>query len=128
MTEIHYLCKIDKNLYSVVTPDITTDEVIISEERIAHIKERHPNDYERFVKYIPEIIAHPDYIISANKAHTAVILKEIEDSGEKFKLILRLKVSDDPTEYRNSVITFWSIGDTTWKKTLKNKVILYSRK
>ena len=118
MTEIHYLCKIDKNLYSVVTPDITTDEVIISEERIAHIKERHPNDYERFVQYIPEIIAHPDYIISANKAHTAVILKEIEDSGERFKLILRLKVSDDPTEYRNSVITFWSIGDTTWKKTL----------
>lgn len=104
-----------------------TDEVILTEERIQHIKERHPNDYERFCSYIPAIIKNPDYIIEANKSNTAVVLKEIEDRGEKFKLVLRIAVQSDPEGYKNSIITFWHIGDTTWNKTLKNKAILYKK-
>ena len=73
------------------------------------------------------MLRDPDYIIAANRAHTAVILKEIVENGEKFKLILRLKTPDMPEEYRNSVISFWYIGDTTWNKTLKNKKILYKK-
>ena len=125
--DVHIVGKIDKNIYKCITEDIVTDEVIITDERIQHIKERHPNDYERFYSYIPEIIENPDYIIEANKSNTAVILKEIEEQGEKFKLVLRLKVESDPVEYKNSVMTFWYIGDTTWRKSLKNKKILYKR-
>ncbi len=126
-TDVHTVGKIDKNIYQCITKDIVTDEVIITDERIQHIKERHPNDYERFYSYIPEIIRNPDYIIEANKSNTAVILKEIEEQGEKFKLVLRLKVESDPAEYKNSIMTFWYIGDTTWRKSLKNKKILYKR-
>ena len=50
-----------------------------------------------------------------------MILKEIENNGEKFKLVLRLKVKADPVEYKNSVLTFWHIGNVTWMKSLKNK-------
>lgn len=125
--EVHTIGKIDKNIYKCVTEDIVTDEVIITDERIAHIQERHPNDYERFYSYIPEIIGNPDYIIEATKPNTAVILKEINDHGEKFKLVLRLKVKNDPVEYKNSIMTFWHIGETTWRKSLKNKKILYKR-
>lgn len=119
--------KIDKQKYKCVTPDIWTREVIITDERVEHIKQRHPTDYERFYSYIPQIITDPDYIIEANKPNTAVVLKEIQQNGEKFKLILRLKVEGDPREYRNSVVSFWLIGDTTWRKTIKNKKILYKR-
>ena len=59
------------------------------------------------------MIAEPDYIVQANKANTAVILKEIKENGEKFKLILRIKMQHDPADYRNSVLSFWRIGDTT---------------
>ena len=38
---------IDKEIYKCITDDITTDEVIITDERIAHINDRHPNDYEK---------------------------------------------------------------------------------
>ena len=34
--------RIDRKLYSCVAPDILTDEVVITDERIEHIKERHP--------------------------------------------------------------------------------------
>ncbi len=125
--EVHSVGKIDRDIYKCITEDIVTDEVIITDERIQHIKERHPNDYERFYSYIPEIINDPDFIIEANKPNTAVVLKEIEERGEKFKLVLRIKVQGDPEEYKNSIMTFWHIGETTWRKTLKNKTVLYKK-
>lgn len=125
---MYIIGKIDVEKYRVVSEHIRTDEVIITEERIQHIREHHPNNYERFVSYIPQIIAEPDYIIEANKDHTAVILKEFSaEHAEKFKLILRLSVSEDPDGYKNSIISFWEIGETTWRKTIKNKKILYKR-
>ena len=117
--------KINIATYRCVSVEIVTDEVVMTEERIEHIRKQHPNDYERFCTYIPRMIAEPDYIVQANKANTAVILKEIKENGEKFKLILRIKMQHDPADYRNSVLSFWHIGDTTWRKTLKNKKILY---
>lgn len=125
--QVHSVGKINRDIYKCITEDIVTDEVIITDERILHIKERHPNDYERFYSYIPEIINDPDFIIEANKPNTAVVLKEIEERGEKFKLVLRIKVQGDPEEYKNSIMTFWRIGETTWKKTLKNKTVLYKK-
>ena len=120
--------KIDRDIYSCITEDIVTEDVIITEERIEHIKERHPNDYERFYCYLPEIISSPDYIVEANKPNTAVILKEVGEQGERFKLVLRIKVQGDPQEYKNSIMTFWYIGDATWRKILKNKTILYKKR
>lgn len=125
--QVYSVGTINRDIYKCITEDIVTDEVIITDERIQHIKERHPNDYERFYSYIPEIINDPDFIIEANKPNTAVVLKEIEERGEKFKLILRIKVQGDPEEYKNSIMTFWRIGETTWRKTLKNKTALYKK-
>ena len=124
------MCIMQGNLtkiYRCITDDIKTDDVIITDERIQHIKERHPDDYERFCSYIPHIISAPDYIIEANKDNTAVILKEIFDleNGNKFKLILRISVKNDPKDYKNSVISFWQIGETTWKKTIKKNTPLH---
>ena len=51
--DVHIVGKIDKNIYKCITEDIITDEVIITDERIQHIRKRHPNDYERFYSYIP---------------------------------------------------------------------------
>lgn len=119
--------RIDIEKYRCITDEIATDEVIITPERIQHIEERHPGDYEQFVKYVADILENPDYILEANKPNTGVILKEIEENGEKFKVILRVKVESDPAEYRNSILSFWQIGETTWKKNVKNKKILYKR-
>lgn len=125
--EVHTIGKIDKNIYKCVTEDIATDEVIITDERIAHIKERHPNDYERFYSYIPEIISNPDYIIASNKPNTATILKQITDNDEKFQLVLRIITSNDNEDFKNSVITFLNINERTWNKYLRNKEILYKK-
>ena len=42
---MYYVGKIDIRIFRCINPDIITDDVIITDERISHIKERHPNDY-----------------------------------------------------------------------------------
>lgn len=125
--EVHSVGKIDKDIYKCITDDIVTDAVIITDNQIQHIKDRHPNDYERFASYFGEIVSNPDYIIESNKPNTALILKEIEKEGEVFKTVLRLAASTDNPGYKNSIITFMKIDEKEWKRLLRNKKILYKR-
>ena len=111
--------KIDKSIYSCISDDIVTDEVVITDNQIEHIKDRHPNDYERFSKYFGEIVEQPDYIIQANRPNTAVILKEIVDEGECFQTVLRLCTSKEPVGYKNSIITFLRIDEKRWNRYLR---------
>ena len=124
---MHFVGKLDKNIYKCITDDITTDEVIITDIQIQHIKDHHPNDYEQFSKYFPEIVAIPDYIIRGNRPYTAVILKEVIDGEERFQTILRLCTSKDPDGFKNSIITFMKIDEKRWKRYLRTKEILYKR-
>ena len=77
---------IDAEIYSCITERITTSEVIITRERIAHIAERHLGDYERLIGDVSEALSEPDYILEANRPHTGIVLKELERNGEKIKL------------------------------------------
>lgn len=117
--------KIDIEIYNCITKDITTDEVIITDERIQHIKEHHPNDYEQYYSYMRSIIENPEYIIEANKPNTALILKSFSNGNETFKTVLRLITSSDNSKFKNSIITFMKINEKEWNRLLKNKKILY---
>lgn len=117
--------KIDIEKFKNVTEDIITDEVIITEERIAHIKEHHPNDYEKYCNYMTQIVEDPEYIVEANKPKSALILKSFTDGEESFKTVLRLHTSSDEQKYKNSIITFMKINEKEWKRLLRNKKILY---
>lgn len=119
------ICDLDIEIYKCVSPEFKTREVVITEERIAHIKERHPNDYERYASYLADIIKSPDYILEANMPHTAFVLKSYVENGEHFELILRIAVEGEFLSYKNSIITFLRISERTRNKYLRNKKILY---
>ena len=116
---------IDVEKYKMVSKHIQTAQVIITEERIRHIQERNPEDYERYAEYLKEIVEDPDYILEANKPNTAFILKVVQAADEKFQLILRLSVAGDTPEYKNSVITFLKIDQKRFQRYLRTKKILY---
>ena len=117
--------RINRDKYSVVSSNIRTDEVIISNERITHIMERHPNDYERYAHHIGEMLESPQYIIADPVPNTAVVLHEFVENDERFRLILKLAVVGDEGYKKNSVITFLKISEKKFKKYLRNKKILY---
>ena len=122
---MYYIGKIDKNIYKCITRYIQTDEVIITDERIQHIKQRHPNDYEKYCNYMVEIVTHPEYIIEANKPNSALILKSFSENNEQFKMVLRIVTPTDNKSLKNSIITFMKINEKEWKRLIKNKKILY---
>ena len=122
-----YVGRIDIDIYKCITTDIVTNDVIITDERIQHIKDRHPNDYEKFYKYLKEIVEHPQYIVETAKPNTALILNEFVDGDEQFKTVLRLTTSTDNPDFKNSIITFMKINDKEWSRMLRNKKILYRK-
>ena len=124
---MNFICKIDRELYRVVEEDLVTDEVIITEQQILHIEEGHPGDFERLAEYIPQILQEPDYILRGNRPHTALVLKQIETPEFEAEVILRLKVSSDPKEYKNSIITMWKISKKRFLRLLRQGETLYKK-
>lgn len=122
---MQYIGNIDKEKYRMITEDITTDIVILTDKQIEHIKERHPNDYKYYFKHIKEIVENPDYIIKDVKPYTGVLLKEFKLEDKRFQLILRLHTSIDNKNYENSIITFLSIGKRKYMQYLRNKKIVW---
>lgn len=106
---------------------ITTDEVIITDERIQHIRDRHPGHYEAVMPFLQMVIAEPDYILE-DARNTGLVLKWIEENGTRIQIVLRLHTSADAPGYKNSVISAWKISESRWNNYLRNKHILYKRK
>lgn len=124
---MNFICKIDRELYRVVEEDLVTDEVVITEQQILHIEEGHPGDFECLSGYIPQILQEPDYILRGNRPHTALVLKRIATPEFEAEVILRLKVSGDPAEYKNSIITMWKISKKRFLRLLRQGETLYKK-
>ena len=125
--DVNFICKIDRELYRVVENDLVTDEVIITEQQILHIEDGHPGDYERLAAYVPQVLQKPNYILRGNRPHTALVLKQIELPDFTAEVVLRLKVSSDPEEYKNSIITLWKISAKRYRRLLRQSEILYKK-
>lgn len=125
--DVNFVCKIDRSLYRIVEQDLVTDEVIITEQQILHIEEGHPGDYNRLAAYIPDVLQQPDYILRGNRPHTALVLKQISTPEMTAEVVLRLKVSGDPEEYKNSIITMWNISQKRFRRLLRQSEILYKK-
>lgn len=123
---MHYIGKIDREIYTCVTQDIQTEDVIITSERIKHIQERHPNDYEKYVCYMAEAIQAPDFILE-DRPNTALILKAFMNGEQKIRIVLRLATSYDAPQMKNSIITLMETGRKKWEQNLRTKKILYKR-
>lgn len=118
---------IDREKFRLIAENITTDEVIITDERIGHIKDRHPGDYERYYHFITQIIECPDYILEANKPHSALLLKRFDEQEKNYKVILRLKTSEDPDGFKNSIISFQKVEDKRYARYTNCEKVLYKR-
>lgn len=105
-----------------------TDEVVITDNQIQHIIERHPEAYNNAIEFINKAIQEPDYIINDDKhINTGLVVKRISSEKEQLLLVLRMCTSRDPKEYKNSIITSWSISEKRLQNYLRNKEILYKK-
>ena len=74
---IHSLGILDWTIYDCISSNHITDEVIITEEQMIHIRERHPEAYIDTIHYVREILDDPDYIFKDKRPNTGLVVKKI---------------------------------------------------
>ena len=73
-----YIGNLDRKKLGKYRNRIITEDVILTAERIRHIKQHHPGDYENYGIYIKQIIKEPDYILEDKKnIDTVIYMKNI---------------------------------------------------
>ena len=119
MAEIIQLGKINTTPLEKEFGKLKTDEIIITNERIDHIKKRHPEDFLLFEKYGVQTVENPDTIIKDYKNKgTVFMVKKLPDTN--LNVVARLVVDDDNENFKNSVMTFYRIRNQNLEK-LANK-------
>lgn len=123
---MHKVGEIDKEFFEKYFGKLKTNEVIITDERIAHIKENHPKDYGLFEKYVSICISSPDRIITDERNEATVyMIKKVDDGN--LNVVLKLMLEKGNSDFKNFIITFWKIRDKNVKKLEKKNKILYKK-
>ena len=122
-----YIGKLDKEIYRCIAGDMVTDEVIITERQIQHIKERHPDSYLKTITHLEVVLKSPDYIIEDKHVDTGLVIKKIGTEDGFIQVVLRVWTSSDDGQHKNSIISCWKISDARLANYLKNKGILYKK-
>ena len=124
---IHSLGLLDWNIYDCISSNHITDEVIITEEQMMHIRGRHPEAYIDTIHYVREVLDDPDYIFRDKRPNTGLVVKKILNDEESSLLVLKIITSDDNKDYKNSIITSWKITEKRLNNYLRNKDIIYKK-
>ena len=125
---MRYIGKIDIEKLGKYKEKIITDDVILTEERIKHIQEHHPGDYEKYAIYIPTIIESPDYILDDSKnLDTVLYLKTIKQDEKNIQIVVRLNTNEKEKNKQNSILTLWKMKEKTYRQLLRNKEILWKK-
>lgn len=75
---MYHIGKIDTEIYKCITEDIVTDEVIITENQIKHIQDRHPDSIQKSLNNLVRALQDPDYIIEDKHKNTGLVIKRLE--------------------------------------------------
>lgn len=126
MAEIRSLGRIDTEVLKQEFGKIQTDEIVITDERILHIKQRHPEDYELFEQYGVESVTAPDIIVrDAKHEGTIFMVKRLPYTS--LNVVVRVVLETDDSRLKNSIMTFYRIRERNLKKLMEKNGVLYKR-
>lgn len=94
----------------------STKDVVFFEERIKHIKERHP-EVEKYIKDVPNIIKSPDLILQETKRGSTIWL--IKTFDKNVKVTMKLNTTNDK-KLKNSVIQMQFMRDSEINRNIRN--------
>ncbi len=124
--EYQYIGKLNIGLLEDEFGSLATDELILTQERDDHIKDRHQSDYKLFHKCVFDVISIPDLILKdAKNKNTVMYIKYIEETN--VNIVIRLSLETEGSNYKNSIITSYRMGAKNLKRFAKNNKILYKK-
>ena len=124
--EYQYIGKLNIEPLEAEFGSLTTDELILTEERDEHIKDHHESDYNLFHKCVFDVINIPDFILKdAKNKNTVMYIKYIEETN--VNIVIRLSLEIEGSGYKNSIITSYRVGTKNLKRFIKNNKTLYKK-
>jgi hypothetical protein len=127
VADVRDLCELDREKLKEEFPDLPTSKVVLTGERVEHIRSHHPEDFALFEKHAMQTIIDPDCILlDAKNPSTVMFIRSAEDSN--LNVIIRLALADDvKTGKSHSVMTSHRLGVKNLKRLKKKNKILYIR-
>lgn len=126
MAELRILGKLEERALKAEFGALRTTDVIVTEERIKHIRERHPQDVELFELYGTETVAKPDIVIKDMKNEgTVFMIKHLPDYN--INVVVRLALKTEDEGLKNSVMTFYRIRAKNLVKLLRKNKEVYRK-
>ncbi|MBO6233247.1 MAG: hypothetical protein J6N78_04230 [Clostridia bacterium] len=129
---MQFIGKINTKMFELISNDIITDEVILTDKQRMHINERHPEILIKYEGFFKTIIENPDFIIKDNtRENTALLFKTINNNSENKKIsenvnvVLKLAVENNSIYNKNSIITCIPIGKNRLRSYINNGKIIY---
>lgn len=123
------IAEIDTEKYSVITKNIRSGTVVLTDNQVEHIiKQRGQDFYDKYSPYFKEIAEDPDYIFSdPNHPNTAIACKTLCIDGANVHLVIRLAVEGEDAELENSIITALYENSKRYAQRIRNKIPLYKK-
>ena len=75
--------------------------ILLGESNINHMKESHPNDYEKYFPCLEDILAAPDYVNLNPKDHSIKYIKTIDEH-----VVVGVRVSTKGKVFARTIFTF----------------------
>lgn len=101
-------------------------QIILTDERVGHIREGHAEDYDAFSANIPDTIQNPAHVLcDARDKHTAMFIGHID--GTSINVIVKLAFKGTNSDLESSVITMYRLGEKTLRRLMKKHLVVYSR-
>ena len=123
---MQYLGKLDKNIIGKYATKITTEDVVITEERRKHIYEEHSYDYELILGNIDKVVLNPSEVIEDLKhKDTVFLVGKLEKNY--LNIIVKLNTTNSIEHPQNSVMTAWIMRERNLKKLQEKNKTIYKR-
>lgn len=104
------------------------NEVILRDERLEHIKERHPEVVDILKNNYIEAVNNPDYVLKDSKNDNTIWnIKKIEEKNINIVIKLSVLKEKEHKRYLNSTITAHEIKNSRLNKYLEKQKQLYKK-
>lgn len=121
---MRFVGRIDRLALGALAEKVVADEVVLTDERLAHIMQRRADVYAQYKDSLTEIVELPDVVIEDPKNEDTIWAIKRYDHHVLIVLKLITSASDDR---KNSIITLWKMREKAMERHLRTKKVLYKR-
>ena len=111
---MQYIGKLNKENIGEYKDKLITLEVVLTDERKAHILQKHANDYNLIINNINKIVLNPQEVLKDSK-------------NDNLNVVIKLNVINNNMHPKNSIMTAWIIRNSNLIKLREKNKIIYKK-